>query len=65
MLIQGKLERTETNLMHFKWEVTWTHGNQPYTFSMGQRVNSHFEKFYTEDCRANRHIVNPKGCYQR
>jgi len=25
----GRLERTETNLMHFKSEVTWTHGNQP------------------------------------
>jgi len=23
-----QLERTETNLMRFKWEVTWTHGNQ-------------------------------------
>jgi len=23
------------------WEVTWTHGNQPITFEMGQRVNSH------------------------
>jgi len=22
MLIQGRLERTETNLMHFKWDVT-------------------------------------------
>jgi len=32
MLIQGKLERTETNRMHFKWEATWTHGNQPSTF---------------------------------
>ena len=26
-LMQRGLERTETNLMHFKWEVTWTHGN--------------------------------------
>ena len=24
VLIQGRLERTETNLMHFKWEVTNT-----------------------------------------
>jgi len=28
----GRLERTETNLMHFKWEVTWSYGNQPNTF---------------------------------
>jgi len=35
MLIQGRLERTETNRMHFKWEVTWSHGNQPNTFQMG------------------------------
>jgi len=42
MLIQGKLERKETNLMRFKWEVTLTHGNQHITFKMGQRVNSHF-----------------------
>ena len=32
MLIQGRLERTETNLMQFKWEVTWTYGNQPNAF---------------------------------
>ena len=32
MLIQGSLERTETNLMHFKWEVNGTHRNQPNTF---------------------------------
>jgi len=38
IVIQGRLERTETNLMHIKWEVTWTHGKQPNTFSMGQRV---------------------------
>jgi len=44
MLIQGKLERRETNLMHFKWEVTRTNGNQPNTFYMGQCVNSHFDK---------------------
>jgi len=25
---KGDKERTATNLMHFKWEVTWTHGNQ-------------------------------------
>jgi len=42
VLKQGRLERTETNLMHFKWEVTWTHGNQLNTFWMGRRVNSHF-----------------------
>jgi len=30
MLIQGRFERRETNLMHFQWEVTWRHGNQPY-----------------------------------
>jgi len=33
MLIQGRLERTGTNLMHFKWKVIWTHGKQ--TFKMG------------------------------
>ena len=32
MLIQGRLERTETNLMHIKLEVTWTQENQPKTF---------------------------------
>jgi len=32
MLIQGRLDRTETNLMHCKWEVIWTHGHQPNTF---------------------------------
>ena len=32
MLIWGRLELTETNLTHFNWEVTWTHGNQPNTF---------------------------------
>jgi len=31
-LIQGRLEITETNLMHFKWEATRTHRNQPNTF---------------------------------
>jgi len=42
-LIQGKLERTETNLMHFMWEVTWTHRNRySNTFLKGQLVNSHF-----------------------
>jgi len=30
LLIQGMLERTETNLMHFKWEVT--NAYQPNTF---------------------------------
>jgi len=46
MLIQGRLERTETNLMHIKREqVTWTHGNQPNTFWMGPRVNSHIVYF--------------------
>ena len=36
MLIQVvRLERTETNLMNFKWEVTSTHGNQPNTFTNG------------------------------
>jgi len=30
MLIQARLfERTQSSLMHFKWEVTSTHGNQP------------------------------------
>jgi len=42
MLIQGRLGRRESNLMHFKREVTWTHGN---TFETGQRVNSHFVEF--------------------
>jgi len=32
MLMQGGLERMETNLMYFKLEVTWAHGNQPNTF---------------------------------
>ena len=32
MLTQGRFERTENNLMHFKWEVTWTHANQSNTF---------------------------------
>jgi len=26
----------------YKWKVTSAHGNQPNTFQMGQRVNSHF-----------------------
>jgi len=42
MLIKGRLERTETNLMHFKCEVTWTLGDQPNTVWMGQRVNTYF-----------------------
>jgi len=50
MLIQGRLERTETNQMYFKWELPWTHGNQPDTFSMGQRVNSHFFFWNKETC---------------
>ena len=29
MLIQGRLESTVTNIMHFEWEVTRTHGDQP------------------------------------
>jgi len=40
LLIQERLERTEINLMHYKWEVTLTHGNQPNTFWMGQLVLS-------------------------
>jgi len=28
VLIQVRLQRTETKLMHLKWDVTWTHGNQ-------------------------------------
>jgi len=28
----GRLERTYLKLMHFKWEVTWTHGTQPNAF---------------------------------
>jgi len=31
MLIKGRLERVETNLMHFKSEVTLTQGNQTNT----------------------------------
>ena len=50
---------TWTYLMHFKWEGTWTHGNQPNrptkwevtrmhgnqarTFEMGLRVSGHFD----------------------
>jgi len=30
-----KYMETWTHLMHFKWEVTWTHGTQPNTFYMG------------------------------
>jgi len=41
MLVQGRLERTETNLIHLKWEVTWTHGSQSNAFEMRQRVYSH------------------------
>jgi len=32
LLIQGRLEHTEINLMHFIWEVTWAHGNHPISF---------------------------------
>ena len=39
-VIQGRLERTQTNLMHFQMEGG-LHGNQPHVFLMGQRVNSH------------------------
>jgi len=46
ILINGIIERTEINPMHFKWEMNWTHGNQPNTFEMGQRVNSHFVFIY-------------------
>jgi len=31
-----KYLETWTHVMHFKWEVTWTHGPQPNTFYMGQ-----------------------------
>jgi len=51
MLIQGRLERTDTNLMHFKWEVTRTHGNLPD--KMRQRVNSQIE--YTFRSREHQH----------
>jgi len=44
VLIQGIHKGTETNLMHFKWEVTLTREKQSNTFLMGQRVNSHFVK---------------------
>jgi len=36
MLIEGRLERTETNLVHFKLEMTLTHGTQPNIFHMEQ-----------------------------
>jgi len=32
VFIQGRLERTETKLMHLKWEVAWKHENQPNSF---------------------------------
>jgi len=35
MLIKARLERMETNLMPFKREVTWTHGNQLNNFKRG------------------------------
>jgi len=38
MLIQEKLERTETNLIHFE------RTGKNHIFQMVQRVNSHFEK---------------------
>jgi len=28
--------------MHFQWEVTSTHGNQPNILQIEQRVNNHF-----------------------
>jgi len=46
MLIEGRVKRTEINVMHLKWEATWTHGHQPNTFQMGQRVKSYSEKKY-------------------
>jgi len=32
----------ESNLMHFKWEVTWTHGdlNARSAFKMGRNLNA-------------------------
>jgi len=51
-LIQGGLNAsTVTYLMHFKWELTWTHGTQPNTFYMGQSGQLHF----IWDSRVNRH----------
>jgi len=44
MSIQGRLERTETFVMHFKREVAWSHGNQPHVFEVGQRMNSQLKK---------------------
>jgi len=44
MLIQGRLERTKTTLMHFKCEVTNARKNKPHTFYMGQHVISHLQK---------------------
>jgi len=41
MLIPGRFERTETNLMHFKWEVT--NSRKLNTFYMWQSVNRHLE----------------------
>jgi len=31
-----KYIETWTHVMHFKWEVIWTHGTQPNTFYIGQ-----------------------------
>jgi len=39
-LIQGRLEGTETNLMHIRWEVTWTHRNQPNILGSAKGLNS-------------------------
>jgi len=43
-LIQGDLTAYVTNLMHFKSQLTWTHGTQMH-FKWGSRVNRHSHFF--------------------
>jgi len=49
VVIQGRLELTEANLMHFKWEVTRTH-TEPNVihFKWGSRVNRHSQIIYDD-----------------
>jgi len=46
--MQGRLERTETNLMHFKSEVTWTHTetNQKHYYNSSlKHPKNYYAKF--------------------
>ena len=62
VLIQGRLDRAEINLTRFKWEVT---GANVKPFSMGQRVNIHFERRSTlpKSGKLPGYCVNPKIGY--